>query len=114
MGIGFHQGSVHISPGIALVAVCNDILALTGRFSDHVPFETCGKTRTASSAKTALDHCGANFLGGHFPQGLSDSGVAAPGYVALDLLRVHRAAFGQDKFLLFGKKGPLASDLLGI
>src|SRR5208283_3752498 len=45
---------------------------------------------------------------------LSDSGVAASGYVALDLLRVQRAAFGQDQFLLFSKKGPLVSDLPGI
>ena len=111
VGIGFHQRAVHVSTGVALVAVCNYILALTGRLAYHVPFEAGGETRAAASAKAAFDHRGANLLRVHFPQGLSYRGVAASSYIALDLLRVQRAAFGKDQFLLFGKKGPVAREL---
>ena len=112
VGVALHDGPVHERAGVALVAVAHHIFLAGGLFPHALPLAAGGEAAAAPAPQAGVGDLLADLLAGHLKQGLLKGGVAVPGDVLVDILRVGGAAVLQHHPVLLFVEGDLV--VLGV
>ena len=112
VGVALHDGPVHERAGVALVAVAHHIFFAGGLFPHAVPLAPGGEAAAPPASQAGVGDLLADLLVGHLKQGLLKGGVAVPGDVLVDILRVGGAAVLQHHTVLLLIEGDLV--VLGV
>ena len=108
MGIALHDGAVHESARVALVAVADDVLHRFLRVPAHAfPLTSGGKPAAAPAPQTGVGDLPADRRAIHVEQRLFKGDVPALGNVFLQIFRVTGAAAGQHHPVLLLVKGDI-------
>ena len=97
VGIALHDGAVHESAGVTLVAVADDVFDGRVLVSGYLrPFLAGREARTAAAAQTRVGDLGDDLVGSHVEQGLFKRGISADGDILLYALGGDVAAVGES------------------
>ena len=108
MGIALHDGAVHESARVALVAVADDVLHRFLYVPAHAfPLTSGGEPAAAPAPQTGVRDLPADRRAIHVEQRLFKGGVPALGNVFLQIFRVTGAAAGQHHPVLLLVKGDI-------
>ena len=91
MRIALQDATVHKGPGVALITVADDMLAVAVNLGNHAPFQTCGIAGAAAPSQTAAQNLFNDFTWRKLGKGLQQPLIAAGRNVILDFLRIHPA-----------------------
>ena len=102
MGVALHDGAVHESTGVSLVAVAHHIFLRGGLFAGALPLSPRGESAAATAPEAGIRDVLADLLAGHLEKRLFKGGVAPLGDILLDVLGIAAAAvFQHHPVLLF-------------
>ncbi len=88
MRIRFQHAPVHKRPGVAFVAVADDILGEPFVFSPFLPFFGGGEPGPAAAPQPGEPNFFNNLLGGHLGEDLIEGFVSVLGDIILDIFRI--------------------------
>ena len=107
MGVRLQDAAVHEGAGIAFVGVAQDVFDVARRGGGELPFHARRESGAAAAAQTRIEDLLDDLLRRHFGQGLGHAGIAVPGDVLLDLLRIDEAPVSEHPQILQGEEGDL-------
>jgi len=99
--IAFHQAAVHVSAGIAFVAVADDVFRRAVRPAAAFPFDAGRKSSSAPSAEPRFFHFIDHAFRRHFGQGFGQRAVAADNQIVLDPCGIDQAVLSENQPVLF-------------
>ena len=108
MRVRFQHAPVHERPGVAFVAVADDILGEPFVFSPFLPFLGGGKPGPAAAPQPGEPNFFDNLLGGHLGEDLIEGFVSVLGDIVLDAFRIDGAPVPQDPGNLEFKEGDVS------
>jgi hypothetical protein len=105
VGIALQDCAVHVSAGIALVAVADNVLRIARGIAADLPLATGGESPTTPPAQPGANHLVNYFLRRQVQQGVGKRMIALPCYVFLDADRVNQTAVSQNDLVLARVEG---------
>ena len=121
MGVALHDGPVHEGPGVAFVAVADQVFDVPGHLPAEAPFAPGGKAAAAPAPEAGFIHRVDDGLRAHAAEDFLEGLVAAGRQVIVQAGGVDEVHFAQDDGMLslveghlglMGLDGPVAGVLV--
>ena len=112
VGVALHHRPVHEGPGVAFVAVADEIFHLAGHLAAEAPLAPGGEAAAAPAPQAGALHRVDDGLRAHFAEDLLDGPVASRRQVIVQAGGIDEVHLAQDQGLLSLVKGNLG--LLGL